>query len=126
MSDSSVRVDVLQPLDARLDPSPQVTFDHELLNFTPQQCNFVLRQILDSDIGGDPGLLDDLTRARVSNPEDVGQPNHNTLVIRQVYTGYPRHTLPLALSLLVLGIPTDDLETAESPDHFALRAHFLY
>jgi len=82
MSASAIRVDVLQALNAGLNPPSQISLDHELLNFTPQIVDLILGEIFYAHVGRNPCLFDDLGRPRRTDPVDIRQCDFDSLVVR--------------------------------------------
>ena len=65
----------------------------------------------------------DLARARLADAVDVGQPDLEPLLVREVDACDSRHAL--ALPLLVAGVRADDQGAAVPLDHAAALAHGL-
>jgi hypothetical protein len=74
-----------------MDPSSQITLDHELLNFTSQIVDLILCEILHAHVGRNPCFLDDFGRPSRTDPVDVRQRDLDSLVVRQIDTRYSRH-----------------------------------
>jgi len=94
----TIRVDVLQSLDARRNAPTQVTFDDELLDLTAKVRDLVFGQVLDPHVRRDPGLRNDVGGSGMPDAVHVRQRNLDALVARQVDSGYTRHaSSPLTL-----------------------------
>jgi hypothetical protein len=74
-----------------MNPSSQITLDHELLNFATQIIDLIFREILHAHVGRNPCFLDDFSRTSRTDPVYIRQRDFDSLVVRQIDTRYSRH-----------------------------------
>src|ERR1700742_2019810 len=84
VTQAAVGADLHQPFDVLGAIAPQVTLDLTPLDRVAQLDRLVLGQVFALDPGVDPGLGEDFESGRVTDPEDVGEPDLDPLVIWNV------------------------------------------
>ena len=93
MAQSAVAADFGQSLDVQRDSTAQVAFYLQMLvDVLTQFGNVVFRQVFYSDIGADPGFLQNIRSRFPSDAKDVGQSDLYALFSRQVDTSYTSNT----------------------------------
>jgi hypothetical protein len=138
MSQPAVAADVHETLDVHGLLGAERALDLELaLDLPPKTVDVLVAQILGAEVGTDPARLDDLLRARLPDPVDVGQSDLDPLAAREVDACDTCHGLLLVpvgedagrrstLTLLVLRISgADDADHALTADHLAVLADRL-
>src|SRR5580765_4089355 len=86
--------DLHQPLDVHGDVLAQVTFHAALLlDHLADVPDVVFGQILDADVGADPGRLQNRVRAEPSDAIDIGETNLDALGPREINACNSRHSL---------------------------------
>src|SRR5581483_4328801 len=113
VTEAAVRTDVGEPLDRLLALAAEVSLDLEL----PVDVVAELRGGREAERGCD------LARRGLADAVDVGQPDLEPLLVREVDSGDACHSL--ALPLLVPGIAADDHGRAVPLDDAAALAHGL-
>src|SRR6266446_6534384 len=110
----------LRALTMRRQPTPvaEVALDLELgVDVVAELRDLVVGEVADLRVGREAERGRDLVRGRLADPIDIGQPDLEPLLVRQVDAGDARHGL--ALPLLVAGIRADDQDRAVPLDDAA-------
>jgi hypothetical protein len=124
MAHATIAANFNQALNIQLLFTAQVAFHGEVLgDLFAQSSHISFRQILNADVGVDFGFCQNFVRAGKTDTKQVGQPNLDTFVTREVNTFNTCHVL-LPLPLFMLGVFADHKESAAALDNFALRATF--
>src|SRR4051794_24271262 len=124
MAQAAVGADLHQPFDVLGALAPQVALDLAVLDRLTQADDLVLGQVLRLGLSIDFGLGEDFLRRRTADPEDVGEPDFDPFIDRDVDAGDSCHRS--ALPLLVARVLADHQDRAVTADHLALLAHRLY
>src|SRR5947207_15796747 len=83
MTQATVAADVHQAFDVHLYLLAQIAFDAALLiDDRSNAVNFLFRQLANALINADPGLSQDLIRARATNTVDVCKTDLSSLICR--------------------------------------------
>src|SRR5205085_2608462 len=106
MTQAAVGTDLHQAFHVLRTITPQITPDFAVVHPVAEFDRLVLGQVLALDPGVDPGLLEDFQRGRMTDPEDVGEPDLDPLAIGDVDACDTCHAL--ALPLLVSRVLADD------------------
>ncbi len=86
MTQPTVTPEILESLDVRSQLAAKITLDLvALVDVVADSANLVLGQVIGAGRRVDPCTLDDLERARPTNPKDVRQRNVDSLASRQIY-----------------------------------------
>ena len=89
--------DILEPRDVLGDLAPQITLDRVVLfDVGGDAADLFIRQVLGAHRFVDPHGLEDVARTLVADPKDVGQRDHDTLVVGDVHPGDTRHAIDLS------------------------------
>src|SRR4029077_17365915 len=83
--------DLHQAVDVLGAVAPQITLHLAVVDRVAQLDRLVLGQIFALDAGIDPGFLENLQRGRATDPEDVGEPDLDPLVVGDVDPGDTCH-----------------------------------
>src|SRR5581483_9552238 len=123
---TAVRADLREALD-RLGPlAAEIAFDLIVrVDVVAQLRDLVLGQVADLDVTRQPERVGDLLRRRLTDSVDVGEPDLEPLLVRQVHACDTCHRSPLPLTLLVPRIAADDHGAPVPLDHAAALAHGL-
>src|SRR5581483_1841446 len=123
---AAVRADLLQALDRLPAPASEIAFDLIVrVDQVAQLRNLVLRQVANLRVGREAELRADLLRSGLADPEDVGEPDFEPLLVRQVDAGDTCQIRSLPLALLVARVGADDHGAPMPLDHAAALAHGL-
>jgi hypothetical protein len=124
MADATVGTDLGEPLDRLLPVAAQVALDLEVrVDVVAELRDLFVREVLDLRVRVEPELGGDLARGRLADPVDVGQPDLEALLVREVDSGDAGDGS--ALPLLVPWVGADDHGRAVPLDHAAALAHGL-
>src|SRR5919198_753548 len=124
--DAAVGADLAQPLDRLRALATEVALDLEVLvDVLAQLRDLLVGEVTDLRVLREAERRADLARGRLADAVDVGQPDLETLLIRQVHSGDACQPTLLALSLLVTRIRADDQGRAVPLDDAAPLAHGL-
>src|ERR1700722_3154954 len=124
-TDPAIAPDIHQALDVHGDRRAEGALDAIIaLDDLAQPIHVGVRQLTHAQRGADPRGGDDLGGVPTANPEDVGQPDLDLLVAREVNTGNTSHAL--ALPLLVFGVAlANNAHHAVALHHFTVLANGL-
>jgi hypothetical protein len=124
VADAAVGADLGEALDRLLPVTAEVTLDLEVrVDVVAELRDLFVRQVLDLRVRVEAELRGDLARGRLADPVDVGQPDLEALLIREVDSGDSGDGS--ALPLLVPRVGADDHGRAVPLDHAAAFAHGL-
>ncbi len=124
MADAAVGADLGEPLDRLLPVAAQVSLDLELrVDVVAELGDLFVGEVLDLRVRIEAELGGDLARRRLADPVDVGQPDLEALLVREIDSGDACYGS--ALPLLVPRIGADDHGRAVPLDHAAALAHGL-
>ena len=85
MANATVAPDVLEPLERDAQQGPQVAFDGEVaFHESTDLADLFVAEVADFLAPLNPGLVQDESRPRVTDPEDVGQSELGALGVRDV------------------------------------------
>ena len=94
MADAPIAADLGQTLDVHRHIAAQVALHGVLVADDLAQLGLLgVGEVLDPGIGIDARLLEDLARAGAANAVNIGEPDLDSLFLRQVNAGYTCHTL---------------------------------
>src|SRR5262249_35371112 len=120
VAQAAIAADLHQALDRLRALAAQITLDRDVaVDEVAQLGDLVVGQLAHVGVGRDAGLGEQLVRGRPADAVDVGQPDLDALVERDVDPGDACHRL-LALTLLVTGVLTDHEDRAVAADDLAL------
>jgi hypothetical protein len=124
VADAAVGADLGEPLDGLLPVAAQVALDLEVrVDVVAELRDLFVGEVLDLRVGVEPELGGDLPGGRLADPVDVGQPDLEALLVREVDSGDACDGS--ALPLLVTRIAADDHGRAVPLDDAAAFAHGL-
>src|SRR3712207_2833709 len=93
--DAPVGADVYEPSDVLVRLAPEVALDLDVLvDVGPQLRDLALGEVPDLRVQVHAGLVQDLPCRRTAYPVDVGEPDLDSLLARQVHASYARHLSP--------------------------------
>src|SRR5215831_14018101 len=115
MADPAIAPDLGQPLDRRRAVAPEIALHLELgVDERPEPRHLLVREVADLLVRVELELLDDLPGGRRADPVDVGEPDLEPLLGREIDACDSCH---LALPLLVTRVRADDDRAAVPLDH---------
>jgi hypothetical protein len=124
MADAAVRADLREPLDGLLTVAAKVALDLKLrVDVVAELRDLFVGEILDLRVRAEAELGCDLAGSRLADPVDVGQPDLEALLVREVDSGDACDGS--ALPLLVTRVGADDHGRAVPLDHAAALTHGL-
>src|SRR6185503_4351105 len=89
----AVAADFHQPLDVHRDLLAEIALDAALvLDHLADLADVVLGEILDPEVGADPGVLEDRVRPHPADAVDVGEPDLDALGAREINACDSRHS----------------------------------
>jgi hypothetical protein len=122
VTDAPVGADLGQPLDRLLAVATEVALDLELrVDVVAELRDLLVGQVTDLRVRAQAELGGDLARRGLADPVDVGQPDLEPLLVREVDSGDTRYDS--ALPLLVPRVAADDHGRPVPLDHAAAFAH---
>jgi len=122
VADAAIRADLGETLDRLLALAPQVALDLELaVDVRAELRDLLVGQVADLGVGAQPELGGDLPRGGLTDAVDVGEPDLEPLLVREIDSGDACDDS--ALPLLVPGVGADDHGRAVPLDHAAPLAH---
>jgi len=96
MTDSAVAVDVHQPLDVLLHLTPEIALDLVVSVYQALQSrDFPFGQIFDPNVGINVRSIEDTVASTPTDAIDIGQPDLDTLISRNVNASNPGYILHL-------------------------------
>src|SRR3984957_3439441 len=124
-TDPAIAPDIHQALDVHGDRRAEGALDAIIaLDDLAQPIHVGVREFMHAQRGADPRGGDDLGGVPTADPEDVGQPDLDLLVAREVNIGKSSHAL--GLSLLVFWVALkNDAHHVIALHHFAVFANLL-
>jgi hypothetical protein len=124
VADAAVGADLGEPLDRLLPVAPQVALDLEVrVDVVAELRDLFVGEVLDLGVRAEAELDGDLAGGRLADSVDVGQPDLEALLVREVDSGDTCDGS--ALPLLVPRVGADDHGRAVPLDHAAALAHGL-
>ena len=125
MTDAAVRADLGEPLDRLLPVAAQVTLDLEVrVDVVAELRDLFVGEVLDLRVRVEAELGGYLAGSRLADPVDVGQPDLEALLVREVDS---RDACDgSALPLLVPRIAADDHRPPVTLDHAATLTHWFH
>src|SRR5438309_825181 len=124
VAEAAVRADLGEALDRLLALAAKVALHLELgVDVVAELRDLVVREVADLRIRRQAERGSDLARRRLTDAVDVGQPDLEPFLVRQVDAGDTRHAL--TLPLLVAWIRANDQDRALPLDDAAALAHGL-
>ena len=94
MAEAAVGADLLQPLDRLLALTAQIALDLKRVDVLAELRDLVVGQILDLLVRRKAQLGADLARRRLADAVDVGQPDLEPLLVREIDSGDSRPVAP--------------------------------
>jgi hypothetical protein len=124
VADPAVGADLGEPLDRLLAVAAQVALDLDVgVDVGAELRDLLVGQVADLRVRAEAELGRDLLRGRLADAEDVGQPDLEPLLIREIDSGDARDGS--ALPLLVPWVGADDHGAPVPLDHAAALTHGL-
>jgi hypothetical protein len=124
VADPAIRADLAEALDRLLPFAAQVALDLEVrVDVVAELRDLFVREVLDLRVRAELELGCDLLRCRLADAVDVGQPDLEALLVREIDSGDACDGS--ALPLLVAWVGADDHGRAVPLDHAAALAHGL-
>jgi hypothetical protein len=122
--DPAIRADLAEALDRLLPFAAQVALDLEVrVDVVAELRDLFVREVLDLRVRAELELGCDLLRGRLADAVDVGQPDLEALLVREIDSGDACDGS--ALPLLVAWVGADDHGRAVPLDDAAALAHGL-
>src|SRR5581483_1380885 len=127
VADPAVRADLDEALDRLLPLPAQVALDLVVLvDVALELRDLLVGEVPDLGVGRQAERCADLARGRLADAVDVGQPDLEPLLVREVHTRDTCHAALLPLPLLVPRVRADDHGRAVPLDHAAPLTHRLH
>jgi hypothetical protein len=121
MADAAVRANLRESLDRLLPVAAQVALDLEVrVDVVAELRDLFVGEVLDLGVRAEAELGCNLARRRLADPVDIGQPDLEALLVREVDSGDACDGS--ALPLLVTRVGADDHGRAVPLDHAAAFA----
>src|SRR5207302_3498467 len=109
MADPAVRADLRQPLDRLRTLAAEVALHLEfLVDVLAKLRDLLVGEVADLRVGIEAELGCDLARRRLADSVDVGEPDLEPLLVREIHSGDACQTVLLSLALLVSRVGADD------------------
>ena len=126
MTNAAIAADVHEALDVHRDFGAQGALDAKiLLDRLPKLVGIGIAQIANTLLGVDAGRLENPSRERAADPEDVRQADLDLLLTREIHASNTSHELTLLLLVLWIAL-ADDASHALSFDDLAVLTDRLH
>jgi hypothetical protein len=124
VANAAIGADLGEALDRLLAVAPKVALDLEVrVDVGPELRDLLVGEVTDLRVRVETELARDLAGGRLTDAVDVGQPDLEPLLVREVDSGDACDDS--ALPLLVARVGADDHGRAVPLDHAAALAHWL-
>ena len=125
MSKTPIAADVNQALYIHLNLTSKVPLHCEILSdVIPNRANLAFGKIAHGSVRIDSTCFKSCFRRRTTDPVDVGEPNKNALIAREIYAFNSSHSS--SLTLLVARVLTYHIDLAAPADNLALGTALGY